>query len=186
MDDARTSNVCHRHNFPCREFSDIVPDTITIFKHNLKKKDRNLITFNTVPLRSHWKLQNYSVFSDSISRATIIACTSEENIDVSTGKDDILIVCQQTAAAPTPTSLFDPSVKITTWSLYWLFTMHSPIFNCIYIFDVWPYENSLSKRIIFGSCYIIIIKKKSRRCKAGREWYTPFSVRRPRPHNTNL
>ena len=31
------------------KFSDIVPDTITIFKHNLKN-DKNLITTNTVPL----------------------------------------------------------------------------------------------------------------------------------------
>ena len=39
-DDAWTSNACHGHNFHRRDlkFSDIVPNTITIFNHNYKKK----------------------------------------------------------------------------------------------------------------------------------------------------
>ena len=50
-DDARNSNVYHGHNFHSRDqkFSDVVPDTITIFKRN-RKKDKNLITSSTVAL----------------------------------------------------------------------------------------------------------------------------------------
>ena len=50
-DDAWTSNVCHGHNFHHRDlkFSD-VRNTLTIFKHNLKKNDENQITSGMVPL----------------------------------------------------------------------------------------------------------------------------------------
>ena len=56
VDVAWTSNTCHGHDFHHRDlkFSDIVPDTITIFKHNLKKY-KYLITSgmaNTVKGRS--------------------------------------------------------------------------------------------------------------------------------------
>ena len=49
-DDTWTSNACHVHNSHRRDlkFSDIVPDTITIFTHN-SKNDKNLITSGTVP-----------------------------------------------------------------------------------------------------------------------------------------
>ena len=57
---AWTSNACHIHNFHRRDlkFSDIVPDTITIFKHNWKKNEKNLITAGTVPLNDQ-KMKNH-------------------------------------------------------------------------------------------------------------------------------
>ena len=50
---AWTSNVCHGHNFHRRaqKFSDNIPNTITIFNHNLKKIDKNLITTKYGPLK---------------------------------------------------------------------------------------------------------------------------------------
>ena len=59
-DDEKTSITCHGHNFHRRDliFSDIVPDTITIFNHDKKKND-NLITSGTVPL-SIIKKKNHS------------------------------------------------------------------------------------------------------------------------------
>ena len=50
--DAWTSNAWHGHNFHPRDLksSDVVPNTITIFKHNFKKNYENLITAGTVSL----------------------------------------------------------------------------------------------------------------------------------------
>ena len=50
---AWTSNACHGHNFHHRDlkFSDVVPDTITIFKRRFKKNDETLITFQYGPLK---------------------------------------------------------------------------------------------------------------------------------------
>ena len=66
VDDPLISNAYHADNFHHRdlEFSDIVPNTITIFKHN-KKKDKNLITTNAVPL-THYKQWLYEICSVEI------------------------------------------------------------------------------------------------------------------------
>ena len=46
--------MCHGHNFHRRDltFAYVIVDTITIFKHNFKKNDENLITSSMVPLTS--------------------------------------------------------------------------------------------------------------------------------------
>ena len=48
-----------------------------------------------------------SAFRDTISRAMLIACISEENMDASIGKDTALTTVPRTAAAPTPASPLD-------------------------------------------------------------------------------
>ena len=46
------------------KFSD-VPETLTIFKHNYKKNDENLITAGTVPLTEVWHRANRAMVTNN-------------------------------------------------------------------------------------------------------------------------
>ena len=58
MHDDATSNACYGHDFHCRdlEFSDIVPNTVTIFNYD-KTKAKNRFSTGTLPLKCEFDLE---------------------------------------------------------------------------------------------------------------------------------
>ena len=64
-----------------------------------------------------------NLFSSKISKVSLMALTSAVYIDTCYGNAFFLTTSLHTAAAPTPSALFDPSVYICSESLYLLATI---------------------------------------------------------------